>query len=169
MVGSINGKYSTIDWSPIYFKKKVSWKEYCAICSIADLCFLAPFRDGMNLTSMEFIACQEKKQSPLLLSEYAGAAQCLSGAFLINPYNQKQVADAIHQCLSMPEREKQTRFRNNWDYVQKYTSIVWIESLINALINASNNPNEKVEEIAPEINFPEVEAKWTSVTIILKI
>ena len=161
LVGSINGTFSTIDWIPIYFKKKISWKEYCALNSISDLCFLTPLRDGMNLTCMEYIACQQEKKSPLILSEFIGAAQCLSGAFLVNPYNEKQVAQTLDTCLSISEKEKQSRFKNNWEYVHQHTSIIWINSLVRTLqdLPTVSGTTDDVR-MAPDFDQQEVEKTW---------
>jgi trehalose-6-phosphate synthase len=55
----------------------------------------------MNLTCLEFVACQSEKMGPLILSEFAGSAQCLSGAILVNPWDQQRIVRAINEALNM--------------------------------------------------------------------
>jgi len=60
----------------------------------------------MNLTSHEFVVCQNDKKSPLILSEFAGAAGSLAGAFHVNPWDYEGVAFALHEALSLHPEEK---------------------------------------------------------------
>eukprot|EP01111_Echinosteliopsis_oligospora_P016196 TRINITY_DN6639_c1_g1_i4.p1 TRINITY_DN6639_c1_g1~~TRINITY_DN6639_c1_g1_i4.p1 ORF type:complete len:501 (+),score=149.66 TRINITY_DN6639_c1_g1_i4:82-1584(+) len=58
-VGRINGAYGSIDYVPVhYINKKLDIEEICAMFSIADVALITPMRDGMNLISHEFTACQ---------------------------------------------------------------------------------------------------------------
>lgn len=80
LVGRINGKYGTIDFTPIHFmNKSVAFEELVALYYMADACLVSSTRDGMNLVSYEFIACQRERNGVLILSEFAGAAQSLNG------------------------------------------------------------------------------------------
>jgi trehalose 6-phosphate synthase/phosphatase len=72
-VGRINAKFGTIQYLPVvYLQKNISFSHYLALLTIADACLITPLRDGMNLTSHEYVVCQEEKKSPLIISEFAG-------------------------------------------------------------------------------------------------
>lgn len=77
----------------------------------ADVCLVGSLHDGMNLVSKEFVAARCDEQGVLVLSQFAGAANELGSALIVNPYHTAQVADALHQALTMPESEQQKRMR----------------------------------------------------------
>lgn len=80
LVGRINGKFGTVDFMPIHFmNKSVNFEELVALYRIADTCLVSSTRDGMNLVSYEYVACQHDRHGVLILSEFAGAAQSLNG------------------------------------------------------------------------------------------
>ena len=82
LVGQINGLYGTPDFMPIhYVYKSVDFPELCALYAASDVALITSTRDGMNLVSFEYIACQQENHGSLILSEYCGAAQCLNGLF----------------------------------------------------------------------------------------
>ena len=79
LVSRINGEYGTLEDVPIhYLDQSMSFQELCALYYRADIMFVTSLRDGMNLVSFEFIACQKEKRGVLVLSEFAGAAQALA-------------------------------------------------------------------------------------------
>ena len=80
-IGSINGKYSTMDWTPVcYFYHGFSFEELVAMYYVADVALVTPLRDGMNLVAKEYIAVKDGNPGVLILSEMAGAAVELSDA-----------------------------------------------------------------------------------------
>ena len=98
LVGSINGKFGTIDFMPIHFiNKSVPFEEMVALYMIADVCIVSSTRDGMNLVSYEYIVSQQNNHGVLVLSEFAGAAQSLNGSIIVNPWNTEELANAIHE------------------------------------------------------------------------
>jgi len=137
LVGSINGKFGSINYTPVhYLCQQLKWEETCALFSVADGALITPLRDGMNLTSHEFISCQKDKMSPLILSEFAGSAQSLSGAVLVNPWDQKQMVKSIYKILTMPDDQKRIRHKHNYDYVVSHDSHYWITSFLKSLSKA---------------------------------
>lgn len=75
----------------------------------------------MNLVSCEYVASQQEKQGVLILSEFAGSAQALHGALIVNPWHIDEVVKSIHDALTMPDEERITRFQKLDKYVSKYT------------------------------------------------
>ncbi|KAI7516558.1 glycosyl transferase, partial [Hortaea werneckii] len=107
LVGRINGKFGTIEFQPIHFlHKSVSFDELIALYAVSDVCLVSSTRDGMNLVSFEYIACQEQRHGCMILSEFAGAAQSLNGSIVVNPWNTEELADAIHDSVTMGEEQR---------------------------------------------------------------
>ena len=103
-IGSINGHYSTMDWTPVcYFYHGFSLEELTAMYYVADIALITPLRDGMNLVAKEYVAAKCDHPGVLILSEMAGAAVELTDAIQINPNDTEQIEHAICQALEMPE------------------------------------------------------------------
>ncbi|EOD25244.1 hypothetical protein EMIHUDRAFT_427087 [Emiliania huxleyi CCMP1516] len=120
LVSRINGTFGTLEYVPIhYLDQSMKFPELCALYYRADSMVVTSLRDGMNLVSFEYLACQTSKNAKgvLVLSEFAGAAQALgAGALLVNPYNVAEVARAIDESLNMPASEREERF----EYLDKH-------------------------------------------------
>ncbi|QPG73000.1 Trehalose-6-P synthase/phosphatase complex synthase subunit [Brettanomyces nanus] len=134
LVGRINGRYGTVEFVPIHFlHKSVNFEELIAVYAASDLCLVSSTRDGMNLVSFEYIACQEKGKGSLVLSEFAGAAQYLNGAIIVNPWNTEELAEAIYEGLTISEEKKASNFRKMFKYIRKYTASYWGETFVKEL------------------------------------
>jgi len=140
LVGRINGRFGTVEFVPIhYLHKSVSFDELISLYSISDVCLVSSTRDGMNLVSYEYIACQQQKKGALILSEFAGAAQSLNGAFIVNPWNTEELSVAIKESLTLPEEKKELNFNKLFSYISKYTSGFWGESFVKELYKCNSN------------------------------
>jgi trehalose 6-phosphate synthase/phosphatase len=125
-VGRINGKYSTLDWRPIIYQyKSLQFHELVALYDVSDVGLITPLRDGMNLVSKEFIACQHENKGVLILSEMAGAAAELNEALIINPADNYEMADAILAALEMNSDEKQARLERMQKRLITYNVFTW--------------------------------------------
>lgn len=135
IVGRINGRFGTIGSVPIHhLDREMGLQELCALYAVTDVALITSLRDGMNLVSYEFVACQSEKTGVLVLSEFAGAAQSLgAGAILVNPWNIGEMALAIEEALSMPEKEKQERHQQNFKHITAHTSSLWADNFISEL------------------------------------
>jgi alpha,alpha-trehalose-phosphate synthase [UDP-forming] len=124
LVGDINGKYASVEQSPIYYLfKSVSQTQLVALYALADMMLITSIRDGMNLVALEYAICNQDKKGSLLLSEFTGVAHSLGGANLINPWDQDSIADAIKNSLSSSKEDKEHRYqlmhryaRDNYPY-----------------------------------------------------
>ncbi|SMR54744.1 unnamed protein product [Zymoseptoria tritici ST99CH_1E4] len=144
LVGRINGKFGTIEFMPIHFMhKSVSFDELAALYSISDVCLVSSTRDGMNLVSYEYIACQRERHGVLILSEFTGAAQSLNGALVVNPWNTEELADAIHDAVTMGDEQRAINYEKLAKYVGKYTSAWWGESFVSELTRISEAAEKK--------------------------
>src|SRR3546814_12590322 len=100
-VGKINGRYSSLEWTPIrYFFRSVPFEEVITYYAIADVAWITPLRDGLNLVAKEYIAVQGQRKKPagaLVLSEFAGASVELPPAILTNPTDKKKKKKKIQR------------------------------------------------------------------------
>ena len=111
--GEINGAHSRIDLVPIrYVNHGHSMAELFGIYRASKIGLVTPLRDGMNLVAKEYVAAQDPEDpGVLILSRFAGAAQQLSDALLVNPHSPDELAWAIRTALDMPLEERKAR----WD------------------------------------------------------
>ncbi|KAL6941844.1 Trehalose-6-P synthase/phosphatase complex synthase subunit [Hanseniaspora vineae] len=139
LVGRINGAFGTIEFVPIHFMhKSINFQELISLYAVSDVCLVSSTRDGMNLVSYEYIACQEKKKGSLILSEFTGAAQSLNGSLIVNPWNTDELAESINEALTLPEEKKVANWEKLYKYISKYTSEYWGENFVKELNNLEN-------------------------------
>ncbi|MGI8437000.1 MAG: bifunctional alpha,alpha-trehalose-phosphate synthase (UDP-forming)/trehalose-phosphatase [Chthoniobacterales bacterium] len=154
-VGRINGHYATLSSSPIRFiHGSVNFVDLCALYANADIGLVTPLIDGMNLVAKEYIACQREHAGVLILSEFAGAAEELSSAILVNPYDARAVAQAIADALALPEDERRAANQPMRERVLYYDAQHWarvfIESLI-ATAEAAPLTSEQIGDIVTQL------------------
>lgn len=132
-VGSLNGRFSTLKWQPIIYRyAQLSFPELCALYQASDLGLITPLRDGMNLVAKEYVACREE-QGVLILSELAGAANELSEAVLVNPFDKTEVAQGILTGLTMPVAEQRTKIQILQKRLKDYTVLHWVNDFLKQL------------------------------------
>ncbi|SHG95588.1 glucosylglycerol-phosphate synthase [Marivita hallyeonensis] len=110
IVGRINGRFGRLDWQPVtLISRAVPFADLVAYYRAADVAWITPLADGMNLVCKEFVASRVDGDGVLVLSEFAGAAVELSEAVFTNPFSHKSMDRAILQALNMPEHERRQR------------------------------------------------------------
>ena len=133
-VGRLNGKYATLHNSPIHFiHDSVEFPDLCALYSVANACLVTPLIDGMNLVAKEFLACQRPPTGPLILSEFAGAAEELARALLVNPYDPPAVARCLDEALKMPAEEFAARNGEMRARIMRLDAADWAKSFLTDL------------------------------------
>ncbi|KAG0165723.1 threalose-6-phosphate phosphatase [Apophysomyces sp. BC1034] len=136
MVARINGTFGSLEFAPVHhFHHHIQPDEYYALLSIADAALITSGRDGMNTTSLEYVVCQQKKHSPLILSELMGTSGSMSSAIMVNPWDYVGVAKAINDALAMSEEEKRTRQMQLLSHVKSHTASFWAHSFIKMLVH----------------------------------
>lgn len=130
--GRVNGKFAEFDWSPVrYVAKSFSRQVLAAFYRIARVALVTPFRDGMNLVAKEFVAAQDPEDpGVLLLSRFAGAAQELTAALLVNPIDIDEMAAALDRALTMPRGERQERWHSMMAVNRANTIEDWRDSFL---------------------------------------
>ncbi len=126
LVGHVNGRFGEADWVPIrYLFRSYEQRELAAFYREADVCFVSPLRDGMNLVAKEYVACQAADPGVLVLSRFAGAAEELKEAVLVNPYDLDGTAAALDRALRMPREERERRQAALLARVRRQTAQRW--------------------------------------------
>ncbi len=153
LVSRINGKYGSIDWTPVVYQyKSLEFKKLSALYLAADVALITPMRDGMNLVAKEFVVTRTDKRGVLILSETAGASSELSAAILVNPTDRNEIADAIHQALSMPVEEQAARNEIMQKALEEYDVMKWAEDYISQLLlHKIRQEKLKVKEVTADI------------------
>ena len=133
--GQINGARSRIDLVPIrYVNQGHSAAELFGIFSACKIGLVTPLRDGMNLVAKEYVAAQDSDDpGVLILSRFAGAAQQLTGALLVNPHSPDDFASAIRDALDMPLEERKARWEPMRDCVRDESVQRWTQDFVRDL------------------------------------
>jgi len=142
LVRKINKKYAQKEWNPVVYRDiKSNHTELAAYYRMADVAIISSIYDGMNLVAKEFIASQVNKNGGLLLSEFAGAAEELDGAILVNPYDIEEFSDSIKKVLDMSGEEKMCRINDLRRQVKEKDIYYWIADFLSSLtaINLKNS------------------------------
>jgi trehalose 6-phosphate synthase/phosphatase len=143
LVGSINGKYGTINWNPvIYFYRSLPFKNLIELYSSADIALLTPLRDGMNLVAKEYIASKVNHRGVLILSEMAGASKELGEAIAVNPNSIEEVSDAIYKALNMTNEEQLKSITTMQERIRRYDVYKWAADFVSVLEKTSSKQAE---------------------------
>src|SRR3546814_16961572 len=88
----------------------------------------------MNLVAKEYVAAQDPDDpGVLILSRFAGAAEQLTNALLINPYSADDISDAIDKALSMPREERIAHWRPMFENVSAHALVWWRKRFTEAM------------------------------------
>jgi trehalose 6-phosphate synthase/phosphatase len=137
-IGRITGRFSSEGWSPVrYLYTQFGPEELIAYYEASDIALLTPLRDGMNLVAKEYIASHPDNDGVLILSEFAGAAEELHEALLVNPYDIDQIAARIKAALTMPDEIRRDHMRALRQRVHINNLENWSSSFLEALDEAS--------------------------------
>ncbi|MEJ5989548.1 alpha,alpha-trehalose-phosphate synthase (UDP-forming) [Ramlibacter sp. PS3R-8] len=138
LCGSINGNFGELDWMPVrYMHRNVARARLPGLYRAARVALVTPLRDGMNLVAKEFLAAQDPADpGVLVLSRFAGAAEQLREALLVNPYDSESTAAAILLALQMPVEERRTRHASMMESLRRYDVHWWCDAFLAALADA---------------------------------
>jgi glucosylglycerol-phosphate synthase len=126
LVGKINGRFAKLNWTPIVlFTEPVPFDDLMAFYKTADIAWIPPLRDGLNLVAKEYIAAHHGENGVLVLSEFTGSAVELPDAVLTNPYADKRMDECIDLALDMPPDEQKRRMQNLYKAVTRYDVQQW--------------------------------------------
>lgn len=126
LVGRINGDYGEPGWSPVsYLYRSLDLEELIAYYVAADVMLVTPLRDGMNLVAKEYVACRRNLPGVLVLSEFAGAAEQLRSAVIVNPHDVDRVTETMRNVTEMDPAEMRARMQRLRRTVRRETVFEW--------------------------------------------
>ncbi|MGQ0675422.1 MAG: alpha,alpha-trehalose-phosphate synthase (UDP-forming) [Rhodospirillales bacterium] len=135
MSGAINGRYGTVDWTPLrYITRATPRATLAGYFRIARVGLVTPLRDGMNLVAKEFVAAQDPHDpGVLVLSAFAGAVHELDTALVVNPFDADATAEALDLALKMKLEERKARWQAMWSRVNTQDAAQWRRSFLSDL------------------------------------
>lgn len=134
MVGHINGDHARPDWVPVhYLHRSLPREELIAYYRAADVMMITPLRDGMNLVAKEYIASRVDLTGVLVLSEFAGAAEQLDRALLVNPYDVDGLAATLERAVGLDVVEQRERMRSLRRTVSRWDVYTWAKECLEAI------------------------------------
>jgi len=134
-VRAINKRYEAWGGLIRYRKSALKIKRLVALFRLANFCIVSSLHDGMNLVAKEFVSARDDLDGVLVLSEFAGAAQELTEAMIINPYNVEGFADVLEQAIDMKLNERQSRMRELRRVVAGRNVFSWASDVLDGLEN----------------------------------
>jgi len=134
VVSAMNGDHGQVG-SPVihYLHQNLPFDELLALYLAADIMLVTPFRDGMNLVAKEYVACRTDVTGRLVLSEFAGAAAELRGAFMVNPHDLDGIKEAIGLALKAGPKEAKARMLRMRRKVLRRDVSDWAQTFLSAL------------------------------------
>lgn len=141
-VGRVNGQYAEVGWSPIrFFFRPLPFEEVVAWYAEADVMWITPLRDGLNLVCKEYVATQGQidGHGVLVLSEFAGAAAELHGALLTNPHDPADLRERLCQALDMDQEERDSRLRGLNEIVCHNDIVRWGQEFLEAVASGGQS------------------------------
>ncbi|KAF9134720.1 hypothetical protein BGW39_006143 [Mortierella sp. 14UC] len=163
VVTRINSRFSNLSYQPIVFlRQDITFSQYLGLLTAADVCLITSLRDGMNLTSHEYVVCQEEQKNPLVLSEFAGTYGSLGACLRVNPWNYTEVAEAIHEALEMKDEEKVIRWNELRKHVCTNTAQFWATDFVSELIKVHGDVQRRYSIHIPLLNMQVVLPEFRS-------
>ena len=128
IAGRLNGQYGSFEWQPVsLISTAIPFEELVAYYRAAQVCWITPLADGMNLVCKEYVGARTDEDGVLVLSEFAGASVELSSTVIANPFSNRSMDQAIDTALDMPPEERRIRMKHLRDMVHRYDIRHWAE------------------------------------------
>lgn len=162
IVARINRKHSSLMYQPVVFLhvQEITFSQYLALLTVADAFVATSLREGMNLTSHEYVIAQEKRKRPLILSEFTGTYSALRACIGVNPWNARQVAHAFQSALTMQEDEMAQRWRDLHHTVVTQTAQHWVTSVLSQLERAHEAQPHFDTLFTPRLEIAQLASEW---------
>lgn len=155
LIGKINGRFGNPGWMPVYYMyRSLPFEKLIPLYVIADVAFITPIRDGMNLVAKEYVATRTENRGVLILSGTAGAADELSEAITVNVYNKEEIADALSEALQMSEDEQTERMKLMRQRIVEYDVHHWTNSFISGI--------KETKIIQSKLESRKLDSTWTA-------
>jgi trehalose 6-phosphate synthase/phosphatase len=161
IVTRVNSSWANLAYQPVvYLKQDIDFPQYLGLLSVADALMITSQREGMNLTSHEYLFCQdgeifpEKKHGSLILSEFTGTSSLFGGNELaVNPWDYRQCSDAIKQALEMGDEEKERRWNKLYGAVMHHTGSHWFSEFLSRLDHVYEEQHSRDHTSVPRLSI----------------
>jgi trehalose 6-phosphate synthase len=165
LVSDVNGRHGEVDWTPIrYLNKGFSQTVLAGLYRTAQVGVVTPLQDGMNLVAKEYVAAQNPADpGVLVLSKFAGAANELDTALLVNPHDIDGMARTIATALTMPVTERRMRWEAMMDKLRASTIHRWFADFVEAL------QSTRIDDTPAEPQEPDLAAEWSLRSVNLSL
>ncbi|MES1260267.1 MAG: trehalose-6-phosphate synthase, partial [Acidobacteriota bacterium] len=136
----LNTKWGSGDYRPLYFfRGEFSQTQLISLHRLANFCMVTPLHDGMNLVAKEYVSSCFDEEGVLILSSFAGAAQELTDALLVNPFSTDEMANAILHAVTMAPEERHRRMRRLRTAVAENTIYRWAAKILMTLLKMDSS------------------------------
>ena len=141
----INGRFARLDWTPVRcLIQALPQPTLAALYRASRIGLVTPVRDGMNLVAKEYVAAQDPADpGVLVLSRFAGAAQQMPAALLVNPYDGADTAQALLRARALPLDERRARHAELLRGLRAADVHHWRDGFLTALAQAQPTPVAK--------------------------
>ncbi|KAJ9133288.1 Glycosyltransferase family 20 [Pleurostoma richardsiae] len=168
IVTRVNSSWANLAYQPVvYLKQDIDYPQYLALLTIADALMITSQREGMNLTSHEYLYCQDgkeledKKHGSLILSEFTGTASLFAGSQLsVNPWDYRACADAIQKALEMGDDEKKRRWQKLYDVVTHHTGSHWFTEFMTRLDRVYDEQHRHDQTAVPRLSITRLSQQY---------
>ena len=135
LVEEINFRWKDRNWQPIVFLKEHHGPvDMMALHRLAQFCVVSSLHDGMNLVAKELVASRADNDGVLILSEFTGSARELTDAIQVNPFAVHELAEAMHQAVTMPPDERKRRMQRMRDHLEQHNVYRWGGKVLSELL-----------------------------------
>lgn len=173
IVTRVNSSWANLAYQPVvYLKQDIDYAQYLALLTMADALMVTSQREGMNLTSHEYLVCQDgkaegvdKKHGALILSEFAGTASIFKGNELsVNPWYYRGCAEAIRMALTMSPEEKEKRWTKLYEAVMHHTGSHWCSEFLSRLDRVYDEQHRRDQTSVPRLSLSTVSKQYVNST-----
>jgi trehalose 6-phosphate synthase/phosphatase len=146
LVGDINGRFGTTNWTPIIYRyRSLGQEELAGTYRACKVAMVTPLRDGMNLVAKEYLAC--RPDGALVVSEMAGVAAELPEAWRVNPYDIRQQAGALHEALQSQPSQLQSRNSRMRQRLSRYNVTRWADDFLRSWMRARKAQRQLEDQV----------------------
>ncbi|KAI1368732.1 family 20 glycosyltransferase [Xylaria arbuscula] len=168
IVARINSAWANLSYQPVvYLRQDIPYSQYLALLTIADALMITSQREGMNLTSHEFVVCQDgafcdQKHGSLILSEFTGTSSLFGGQQLsVNPWSYRQCSEAIKQAAEMSSEERASRWSSLREVVNHQTGSHWFTSFLSKLDQSYEVQHRHDQISIPRLNLNQLAKQYS--------
>ncbi|NQE76215.1 alpha,alpha-trehalose-phosphate synthase (UDP-forming) [Pantoea ananatis] len=161
LCGEFNGVHGMMNWYPVNcLTHAYSREEQAGIYRASRVALVTPLMAGMSLMAKMYVALQDPDNpGVLILSQFAGAAEQMDGAIIVNPYDPDAMADAIHSALLMPVRERRHLHARLMKGLHLHSSHRWSQAFLSMLSDQPVMPGPVVAT-APSLRLNSSRARY---------